>query len=305
MYRYDGRIHSLQDALHSSPERKHLADARHLPFGEDADEFAVPENLRGFAQRMDHFAWTLLRRDGNHSENLRERLDDWVFVRILEHQKADGPVAGGDHQTRIHHGGVVRNEQRAASDGDVFSALNVDPVERVRCEPQQQPQERIWEQVQNIPRGGQRRSRSPEENCRRAQMRQMCRGIIDDRREPDSNERQQVCRADHAALFLLLGPMLNQGIDGNDEEAGSESERRQKQKHSQKGETMPRKEKSKNGHAHCAERNQAVFDLSAGEIPSRETPHSDAHRHGGLQKSVFCVADLEDTFAVENDVELQ
>src|SRR5580692_7342776 len=41
VYRNDRNVYTLDDPFHSAAERHHLADARHLPFGKDAHQFAV------------------------------------------------------------------------------------------------------------------------------------------------------------------------------------------------------------------------------------------------------------------------
>ena len=56
---------SMPLTMRSKPRRngQHLADARDLAFGKNADDFAVAQRFGCFAQRMNHFARTLVRRD--------------------------------------------------------------------------------------------------------------------------------------------------------------------------------------------------------------------------------------------------
>ena len=42
----DRHVHALHDAFHAAAERHHLADARHLPFGENANQLAILQSLR-------------------------------------------------------------------------------------------------------------------------------------------------------------------------------------------------------------------------------------------------------------------
>src|SRR6266404_7258882 len=60
VHRNNRHVNALDDPLHPPPERQHLADARHLPFRKNADELAVLQRLRGFAQRMNHLARALI-----------------------------------------------------------------------------------------------------------------------------------------------------------------------------------------------------------------------------------------------------
>src|SRR5690348_313486 len=48
--RHDGRVDALHDALEAVAEGEHLADARNLTFGKDADDFAVADGVAGFAE---------------------------------------------------------------------------------------------------------------------------------------------------------------------------------------------------------------------------------------------------------------
>src|SRR5207237_10746831 len=80
----DGELDTFHDAFHAAAEREHLTDASHLAFGENTDQLAILQGLRGFAKRMDHFARTLIGSDGNDSQHFRERLDQGMLVRALE-----------------------------------------------------------------------------------------------------------------------------------------------------------------------------------------------------------------------------
>src|SRR5262249_29124241 len=76
----DQNIYAFHDAFKSTAKRKHLADARHLTFGENTDELAVAQSFGGLTQGMNHFARSLIRCDGNHAEDFGEWLYEWMIV---------------------------------------------------------------------------------------------------------------------------------------------------------------------------------------------------------------------------------
>ena len=111
----DRHIDAFDDALESAAEGKHLAGARDLAFGKDADDFVVAKGVACRAQRADHLARTLLAGDRNGLQHSRERLDHAVLVDALVHEEADGPIGGGDQQRGIDERHVVADEKRAGS----------------------------------------------------------------------------------------------------------------------------------------------------------------------------------------------
>ena len=72
----DGNLDVLHDAFQAAAEGKHLAGARDLALGEDADDLVVAQRVARSVQRVQHLARMQLagNRDGLH--HLREGLDD-------------------------------------------------------------------------------------------------------------------------------------------------------------------------------------------------------------------------------------
>ncbi len=178
VHRDNRHVDALDDALHAAPERQHLPDARHLPFRENAYQLAVLQRLRGFAQRVNHLARALIRSNGNHAQHFRERLDQRMLVRSLEHQKAHGTIQRRNQKCRIRHRHVVRHQQRPALRRNPLAPHNIKPVKRMRRCPQQQPDQGIRQQVQHIPGSRQRCYRGPKKNRSRAQVQPMRHGVI-------------------------------------------------------------------------------------------------------------------------------
>src|SRR3974377_366501 len=105
--------------------------------------------------------------------------------------------------------------------------------------------------------------------------------------------------------MLLLRPVLDQRTGRHDEKTAKEAECGKKRKDRCKGEPGSRQQESENRDARGAERNQAIFDFSAGEVTCRKAAKAEADRNRGLQKADFGRADVQDIAAVENDVELK
>ena len=64
-------------------------------------------------------------------------------------------------------------------------------------------------------------------------------------------------------------------------------------------------QRAEDRHAHRAQRNQAVFDFSAGKISCRDAAEADADPYGGLQVADVRVVNAQNVVAVDDDGELQ
>ena len=80
MDRNDGRIDALHDALVASPEGEKLSDARHLPFGKNANHLTVANRVACRSQGADHVAWPLLGRNRNGASCPGEQADQGPVV---------------------------------------------------------------------------------------------------------------------------------------------------------------------------------------------------------------------------------
>ncbi len=231
IHRDDRHVQALYDSLHSATKRKHLADARHLAFGENANNFSILESLGRGAQRLNHLPRTKLRRDRNHAHDLGERLHQPVIVGTLEHEESNRTVDGGDQQNRVHHRNVIRYQQCTALGGNIFAPLQMHSIKCVGREPQQQPQQRIGQQIQDVRRRRHRHQRGREKYRRWAEMPKVLEEVINAGCTSNTHKRKQVRRGDHAAFIFFVGPVLNQGVDGNGKEARRESQSGKQRQH--------------------------------------------------------------------------
>src|SRR6266481_5969779 len=93
-----------------------------------------------------------------------------MVVDALEHQEADGPVGGANEQHRVYPRGVIRGQQCAAVDRNIFLALQIEAVNRVGRNPEQKAEQGIRQEPEEISKRAEGENRSPEENYGRAQL---------------------------------------------------------------------------------------------------------------------------------------
>ncbi len=105
---------------------------------------------------------------------------------------------------------MIRNEQRAAGFGNVVAPVDADAVHGMRHEPQDEPQERIGQQIDCVNRRDQREHGAIEENSRRRLMQDAREKIVRAGGEKNSHKGQQIRGGDHAALLLRPRPVLDQ-----------------------------------------------------------------------------------------------
>jgi len=80
-----GNVDAFDDALHAAAEGQQSGRSASSALPGRCKRFsAVFQCVRGQAQRMDHFARPLVRRDGNHPHDLCEWFDQRVFIGTLE-----------------------------------------------------------------------------------------------------------------------------------------------------------------------------------------------------------------------------
>ncbi len=234
IHRNNRNIDALHNAFHAAAERQHLPDARHLSFGEDANNLAVLQGLGRLPQGMDHLARPLIGRDGNYTQYFCKGFDQQVVVGALEHEEAHRPIERRDQESSIRHGDVIRDEQGAAFRGNAFAPGDIQAIERVRSKPEQQTQHGIRQQIQHIGRRGERGQRGPQKNRGCSKPKRMRQHVIHAGRSADPHERKQIRRGDHSALLAFVRPVLDQRVDRHDEEAACESQPRQQHQHIRK-----------------------------------------------------------------------
>jgi len=160
---------------------------------------------------------------------------------------------------------MVGSQQRAATRWHVFPPFDVQAVERVRGNPQQQSQQGIGKQIKYVHRGRERHDRGPEKERRQSDMQIVRKAGIDGGCKDHPNKRQKIGEGNDAAFVVFLGPVLNQGVDGNDEESTCKTQCSQENEHLKKGQSVKGNGQSKHRHADGAKRDEAVLDLSRRE----------------------------------------
>src|SRR6266566_4524809 len=83
--RNDGSVHAFHDAFKAAAKRKHLSGARHLAFGEDADNVAALNRAGSRAKRMNQVARPLLGRNRDASHRPCKRMNHGMAIKWLVH----------------------------------------------------------------------------------------------------------------------------------------------------------------------------------------------------------------------------
>src|SRR5262245_26521975 len=99
--------------------------------------------------------------------------------------------------------------------------------------------------------------------------------------------------------------MLDEGVDGHDEKSAGEPQRAEQPHHLQKSQSMQGNEAAEHGHADAAQRNQAIFDFSAGKVAGGEAAEANADGESGLQVAAVGFIEPKNFPSVENNDELQ
>src|SRR5262245_4179711 len=114
MNRNDRRIDAFHNAFKTGTKRKHLADSRHLAFGENANNFPVANRIARIAQRTDHVPGALLGRYRYGIYRSGEKADDRTFVVLLLDQETNRTLSRACQQHGIDERQMVADKQRAA-----------------------------------------------------------------------------------------------------------------------------------------------------------------------------------------------
>src|SRR5690242_20608659 len=123
--------------------------------------------------------------------------------------------------------------------------------------------------------------------------------------ESDADKREEVCGGDGSAFVLLLGPMLDEGVNGNDEKTAREAQGSQQNENLLESKIGQGQKRAEYRHPHRTEGNQAVLDVVSGKIAGGKTADADPDGDRGLQVSAAAAGNVEDALTVEHDVELE
>src|ERR1700722_2416846 len=97
-----------------------------------------------------------MRGDWNGVEQTAERIQPFVLVQRLPHQETNEARSGAANQNGVGIRDVIGNDQRAALLRDVVRANNADLEQQVRDGPDDQTDQRRWNQPGDIYGGGER-----------------------------------------------------------------------------------------------------------------------------------------------------
>src|SRR6516164_2108721 len=141
--------------------------------------------------------------------------------------------------------------------------------------------QRIREQVQHISGRSERHHGSPNKERSQTRMQIMGEAGIDCRRANYADKRQEAREGNDTAFVALLGPMLDECVDGHNKESASEAQSTEQKQHLSKGQPVNGDHQGKQRHANGPERDQAILDFSRGKQSGSITSYSDANRQSG------------------------
>src|SRR5262249_10445360 len=171
---------------------------------------------------MDHFTRALIGSNGDDTQDFCEGLHERMFVGASEHEKTDRAVERGDQECGVGYGYMIWSQQCPALDRNVFEAADVEAIQRVSGEPTHTAQTGMGQKIDGICASSESCHRGPQKNCRGAKMQIVRRRIVCARRHGNADEGEEIRCSDDSALLAFIGPMLDERVDRNDEEAASE-----------------------------------------------------------------------------------
>ncbi|MCU0242930.1 MAG: hypothetical protein MUF51_10965 [Vicinamibacteria bacterium] len=304
-HRHDRRVDSAHDAFEAAREGQQLADAADLALGEDAHHLTVADGVAGRAQSLDHLARAHGRRDRDGAHPACKGSQPGQLVEVAVHDEADEAIGRGDHQGHIDEREVIAYEQRPALGRDVVAADDAHAVERVREQPEHEAQQSVGQERQGVDRRAECDDTRYQEHVLRREMRDRRGQVVEPGRRDKTHRREEVREGDHAALARLVGAMLDEGVDGHDEEAAEEAEQGEVRQHPRERQARRGERDREGSQAQRPEGDQAVLDLVAREAAGRHAAEADADRERGLQIAGLRVAEVQCLLAEDDDVHLQ
>jgi len=287
------------DEFETALESHHFAGPGQLPLGEDADHFARFEIFGGTEHRLFRAA----RGDGNRSGPAEDAAEQGDPEQPVESQEANRTGRRDSEQQRIGVADMVADQEDAPRWGQVLRAFDLRAIE--------EPGKKDRQGLHRSPRlaeerdSGHRRPAQgqPEQLPARLDME----GLREENLRADRADAHQVgeeiARRDHPAPFLVLGAVLQKGVEGNDEGPADQSQREEPGLKEKAVERDAAEQDEDAGHSERAEGNSPDGNFPFGEPAVEEGPRDDpaAEQHqqpsgmgGGPQAGVGLASDLDE-----------
>ena len=303
--RDDRIVAVLHDLLEPAPEFVEHAGPRQRAFGEDANDVALVHRRPRGMQRLDEFFRRVVHRDRDHAPQLQKRFQEsHGFVHVARHEKANPPLLGRLQQQGVEVGHVVADQQGRAFHRDVFGADHANPVRQPRDDDEDEAQKEIGQHLERDDRQRQRQQAHHHEALRGRDL-QRTEQEHEPRRQQHADPAQEARGRQDFAQLLTRRAKLDEGIEGDDKQAGAQPGEKNHRVHG--GKTRRNKVQHHRGarQHQRTERHDAEFDVTSGEFPRAHRAHRDADRGGEEQVGALFLCKTQVLDSVGDHVQLQ
>src|SRR5579871_997777 len=121
--------------------------------------------------------------------------------------------------------------------------------------------------------------------------------------EGDSDEGKEIGDGDGAAFFFGWGNVLDQSVDGDDEESAEGADEGEESGDGGEAETGDGEDGGEEHESEEAGEDHALLDSSGGGVAGEEAADADAEAEGGEEVAAVLVVNAKDVGGVEDDVE--
>ena len=207
MHRNHRNAQPVHDLFQAPAEGQQVAGAADRAFRENADHVAGFELVARLLNGRNHVA----RAAGSHWNRLSEAEKPvqrgHLVVRLPDHEPDEALQAGGDEEpVDVRH--MVRHQERGPADRNAVVTQDADSEERVRNQPQQEPDQELGHQTHCIDGGDQRYGAEDDHQLVGGEMQFVVEGPEGSRGKQESNGVVEVVGRNDAALFVALAALL-------------------------------------------------------------------------------------------------
>lgn len=272
------------DALIAAFEGHQMAGAGDLAFRKDAGQFAGFDLIAAEDERADGVA-RLRKINGHGAEEFEDGRQEFDVIERLPKNPADEARSGGADEERVGIGDVVANDNAAALGGDIMAAFNFEAEEGVKDRPTDET-DRLTEHVavQDVEGSGDGEQAADEENAFAAPVEPVVEQPKDTGCQDNTQHVGEVIRGQDPALLGGVCFVLQEGVEGDDEEAAEEA-----------GEGEPDESGGFRGdgaegargkaHGDAGGGDEAEFDAFAGDPAGGHGAGADADGEGGDEQA--------------------
>ena len=249
-----------------------------------------------FGRRLGH---------GDHVHGAQEPPQSGLLVIVPVGEEAHEALHAGADQEPVDEGEVVADEERRPALGHVLAPHQADAEGRVGEQPDGEADEEAGQAVEGVGRAREGAEPHEQHDVVGLDPEHAAQQPEGARRHEDAHHVHEVVGGDEAAARRGAGLVLEEGVQGHDEETAREAEEGEGRRgRGERGGCEGQQERA-HGQAEAAQRHQAELDLLAREPPRRQAADGDTDAQGGLEQAGARVVEAHDLLAEEDRVQLQ